>query len=218
MSSTNRSSKISPTEFYPTPPWPVHAVLDAIPDLPNGLWVEPAIGDGAIVRAVEAHRPGRQNWIGFDIRNEAIEACRDRIDPALRLDANVFTADFLKLPLGFPEGVSVFITNPPFSKAEAFARACLERANGQAHVLLLLRLAFLETQTRVAFHRDYPADIYPLARRPSFVTEGEKKGQTDSCAYAWFYWGPGRGGRWFTPIGGINFTPGTSARERAAAS
>ena len=41
-----------------------------------------------------------------------------------------------------------------------------------------------------------PADLYPLASRPSFTPDGK----TDSAAYAWLVWGPGRGGRWFAPM------------------
>jgi hypothetical protein len=32
--------------------------------------------------------------------------------------------------------------------------------------------------------------------RPSFTPDGK----TDSAAYAWLVWGPGRGGRWFAPM------------------
>jgi hypothetical protein len=36
-----------------------------------------------------------------------------------------------------------------------------------------------------------------LPRRPSFYSRPEgRTGSTDSSAYGWFVWGPGRGGRW----------------------
>ncbi len=198
MSATRRKGHAPrEAEFYPTPAWCVDALLRAIPDLPGGLWVEPAVGNGAIVRAVEAARPFWQNWVGFDVRPEAISACCERIDRSKNIVGAFFVNDFLALPDGYPAGAQVFITNPPFSLAEAFARACLARAGKTGIVIMLLRLAFLESGKRVAFHREHPADIYPLARRPSF-TDGSA---TDSTAYAWWVWGPGRGGRWHTPIG-----------------
>jgi hypothetical protein len=35
-------------------------------------------------------------------------------------------------------------------------------------------------------------DVYVLSKRPSFSGNGK----TDATAYAWFLFGPGRGGRW----------------------
>ena len=49
---------------------------------------------------------------------------------------------------------------------------------------MLLRLSFLESKGRVKFHQDFPADVYVLAKRPSFTGDGK----ADSCAYAWFVW------------------------------
>ncbi len=43
-----------------------------------------------------------------------------------------------------------------------------------------------------AFPDEFPCDVFVLSRRPSFLGNG----MTDSSAYAWFVWGPGRGGRW----------------------
>ena len=46
-------------------------------------------------------------------------------------------------------------------------------------------------QDRRAFHDAHPADLYVLSRRPSFIGTG-----SDTAAYAWWVWGPGRGGRY----------------------
>lgn len=193
MSSTNRGAERAPFDFYPTPAWATKALLAACPDLPGGLWCEPAIGDGAIVRAVEEARPGRQTWIAADIRPEAVASLAG-IEEARR--GAVLIVDFT-LGVQTLAGCAVYITNPPFILAEAFARECLKLAAPQgATVALLLRLAFLETATRAPFHVEHPADIYPFATRPSFVVDGK----TDSTAYAWWVWGPGRGGRWHAPL------------------
>jgi hypothetical protein len=84
------------------------------------------------------------------------------------------------------------ITNPPFSLAEDFARQALKVAGAHGTVTLFLRLAFLEGAKRAAFHREHPADVYVLPTRPVFRPDLG----ADRWAYAWFVWGPGRGGRW----------------------
>lgn len=194
MSSTNRGAERSPADFYPTPLWATQALLTAIPDLAAGVWCEPAVGNGAIVRAVEAVRPGRQRWIVGDLRPQAI----DEITELSGVIDEVALGDFAsKSCASLLSGADVYITNPPFSLAEGFARALIERAAPKgATVALLLRLAFLESASRIPFHDKHPSDIYPFATRPSFSPDGK----TDSSAYAWFVWGPGRGRRWFAPL------------------
>jgi hypothetical protein len=193
VSSTNRGSTVRrEADFYPTPEVTTRALLEVL-DLPDGLWFEPAVGAGAIVRAVERHRPNRQTWIAGDIRPIPT--------PPYVEGKDLFIGDFLSL--GFDQALlrrlAVIITNPPFCHALPFARKCLDLAAGRAWVVLLLRLAFLETEERAGFLRAYPPDVYPLAKRPSFNGDG-----TDSAAYAWFVWPPISGrkhGILYPPIG-----------------
>lgn len=162
----------NPHDFFPTPMGVTRAFIAACP-LPDGLWCEPAVGDGHIIDAVGK----RAGWATFDIRPVAAPVLSDyheqtdflAHDEAMRFD--------------------VIITNPPFYLAEEFVRKALRCAT---HVAMLLRLAFLESRRREAFHLEHPSDVYVLSRRPSFMANGA----TDSCAYGWFVWGPGRGGRW----------------------
>jgi hypothetical protein len=156
---------------------------------------EPAVGNGAIVRAVQAHKPGGRTWRCFDIRDVSKEV------EALGVGASFEAVDFRQASEPCP--ADVYITNPPFSLAEDFAHQCLHRAGTRGHVILFLRLAFLESNRRAAFHRDHPSDIYPLARRPKTGLNKHGKLGSDSSAYAWFVWGPGRGGRWYPPIGAL---------------
>ena len=46
MSATNRGAVRNEHDFYPTPAWCVHRLLEAVP-LPAGRWLEPCVGDGA---------------------------------------------------------------------------------------------------------------------------------------------------------------------------
>jgi hypothetical protein len=162
----------NPHDFFPTPIPVTQAFLAACP-LPDGLWCEPAVGEGHIVNAVGP----RREWATFDVRPVAVPA----------LSTYHGQLDFLTLP----EGVrfDVVITNPPFYLAEEFVRKALQHAD---HVAMLLRLAFLESRRREQFHQEHPSDVYVLSRRPSFMSNGA----TDSCAYGWFVWAAGRGGRW----------------------
>lgn len=165
----------NPHDFFPTPEPVTRAFLDACPLPTEGLWCEPACGEGHIVRATGARR-----WATIDIRD---------VPAPDGVECHLPSTDFLKLDLP-PGSFDVIITNPPFYLAEEFVRKALSCAT---HVAMLLRLAFLETRKREPLHREHPSDVYVLTRRPSFLTNGA----TDTSAYAWFVWGPGRGGRWF---------------------
>lgn len=167
-----KPSQDNPHDFFPTPPAVTRAFIEACP-LPDGLWCEPAAGAGDIVRAVGP----REGWCTYDIR--------DVPNPGSVI--HLPCTDFLQED--DERDFDVIITNPPFSLAEEFVRKARKKAT---HVAMLLRLAFLETRRREQLHAEHPSDVYVLSRRPSFTNNGA----TDSCAYAWFVWGPGRGGRW----------------------
>lgn len=189
------SDVLAPTggdeEYFPTPAWPVHALLRALPDLPSGLWVEPAVGEGAIVRAVEELRPGRQRWAICELRKGVAARTAAELRRLGIEVAHVFEGSFFDAPATF-NGADLAVTNPPFSLSLDFAEECLRRGGPASSTLLLLRQAFKAGVTRAAFHRRHPSDEHVLPRRPSFGHGGE----TDKWDYSWFAWGPGRGGRW----------------------
>jgi hypothetical protein len=148
----------------------VKRIIEAA-NLPEGVWLEPAVGDGVIVRTVNAMRPD-VSWLTVDTREE--------------VEADLH-ADFLLLP-ELKEKLPVAITNPPFSLALFFAQKML---TGADHVVLLARLNWL-SGPRAPFLREHPCDVYVLPNRPSFVYGG-----SDATEYGWLVWGPERGGRWF---------------------
>lgn len=177
-------------DFYETPGWVTRAIL---PHLRTGgaTVLEPAAGEGAILR--ELVMVGGARVLG------GVE-----IDPTRAAKAASYTgaaflrrADFLDprspLPVGGPW--EVIITNPPFSHAEAFVRRSLDVVAPGGTVAMFLRLAFLESQGRAALLRERPPDVFILPARPSFKRSAGRT-ITDRWAYAWFVWGPGRGGRW----------------------
>lgn len=178
MSATNRGGKRSPADFYATPEWCVRRLLDAI-DLPGGEWLEPAAGDGAIIRATA--RPD-VNWSAWELRSEE----RAALCNALPKD-RVHIEDFLEASAAGRLGnrrYSVAITNPPFRLAQDFIDSCLQCAD---QVVMLLRLNYLASKSRWDFMSGHTPDVYVLPSRPSFTGGG-----TDSIEYAWFVWGKAR--------------------------
>ena len=69
-------------DYYPTPAWCVRRLLEAV-DLPGGRWLEPAVGDGAIVRSVDAARDDVR-WTTIDVRpGLGADHCLDYTSPLL---------------------------------------------------------------------------------------------------------------------------------------
>lgn len=193
------ASDYGESEYYPTPSYCVHALLRAIdegsgPPIRDGEWVEPAVGDGAIVRAVEAVRPG-VCWIASDIRTTegALSLYREMPGRFTCTIGDFMDASCERRPW-LPEEPAVLLTNPPFSLGLGFARRGIEICED---VILLLPMSFFETEERAAFLRAHPPGIYPLARRPRFIAGSSG----DSRQYAWWRWAKGCEGRWYPPLG-----------------
>lgn len=179
MSATNRGAIRRDADYYPTPAWCVRALLKTV-QLPGGRWLEPAAGDGAIIRVVLEHRRD-VSFAACDIDETHRPSLENAGAALIRID------DFVKLERYEPVPVTpyyqVVITNPPFSQAMEFTEAALRRA---PVVVMLLRLNWLASQKRNAFLRENPPSVYVLPRRPSFTGTG-----TDATDYAWMVWGMG---------------------------
>ena len=179
MSATNRGAIRHKDDFYETPAWCVRALLATV-NLPGGAWFEPAVGDGAIVRAVNSER------------SDVMWTTNDRISRGF--DAGVagwqstceYTADgmFCPIKIGAARNSTfrVVITNPPFNQALEFVQGAMK--DGEI-VVMLLRLNWLASAKRNRFLLDNPPSVYVLPRRPSFTADGK----TDATDYAWFVWG-----------------------------
>lgn len=166
MSSTNRGSERRKNDFYETPGWCVRALLRTV-DLPDGRWLEPAVGRGAIVKAVNEFRPSLdRSWTGVDIESRT-------------WDFTVNLGDFRDFIL---PRFDVVITNPPFLQSLEFAEKALKVGKV---VVMLMRLNWLASVKRNQFLRENPPSVYVLPKRPSFTDDG----WTDATDYAWFVWG-----------------------------
>lgn len=181
MSSTNRGRARNTLDQYETP-W--EAVVPLIPHIcgkppypSTRVILDPCCGTGAmVVRAAQV--------LGAEARGIEVDGARvgDAMRPAT-LVADALTVSW--------EASDLILTNPPYVLATEFVlRGVREAARGTT-VAMLLRLAFLASQARHALHASHPADVFVLSKRPSFTGGGN-----DSADYAWFVWGPGRGGRW----------------------
>ena len=112
--------------------------------LPHDIW-EPAAGDGAIVRPLQA---AGFTVIASDIADYGLVGCRAGVD-------------YLKAP---PiRDVQAIVTNPPFKLAVRFAEKALSEV---PYLALLLRTNFLESTARLKFFRKHPpARIWISSRR-----------------------------------------------------
>lgn len=168
-----------PCDAYSTPAWCVDRLLDAWGGESLGpRWLEPAAGDGAIVRAVDGWMAANglepRFWTTMDIRPEAnAMLCGDFTGlgrPLLdRFAGSMRDRRF-----------DVCITNPPYTQADAFVAEAMARAHV---VAMLLRLNWLAGARHAAWLQRHPPDVYVLPDRPSFDGQG-----TDATDYAWLAW------------------------------
>lgn len=174
MSSKNRGAISKPYDFYPTPESTIHKLLSNH-KLSGGGILEPCAGNGVIVKTIK----------NFGYENK-IYANEIRVQEKKSLYENgafhVTFDDYLKMVNTYDD-VQTVITNPPFSLAQEFIEQSF-KLYPDAEIIMLLRLAFLESKRRSKFWQQHPVNkLYVLSERPSFTGKG-----TDSTAYAWFVW------------------------------
>ena len=225
MSATGRNlegNERHADDFYETPAWCTRAIL---PHLGTPIGFDPetgrtkrqppktvldaGCGTGAILRACGGF------WSAYDQQLIGIEKDVGRVRQANEHEAYPDSdlyfecGDFFDVkgdcfeispqlnPVRMP--FDLVISNPPYGDAEKFVEHALTIGRT---CCFLLRLNWLASKKRAAFHRAHPSDVFVLPRRPSFTNGG-----TDATEYAWFVWGPTdveeclnggfRGNRWF---------------------
>ena len=202
MSSTNRGGQRSEADWYATPPWVIHRLLDelhhvgiAMRDvtsetsvrtmMPSGRWLEPCAGDGELIRTVNSRRSDVV-WSACELREEM----RSNLEPLIKVTATetLLMGDFLQARLDDFGGkkFNVAITNPPFSIALPVVKKCMELAD---MTIMLLRLNFWGSDERQTFMKRFPPHTYVLPNRPMFSLNKFGKPGTDSPEYAWMVWG-----------------------------
>ena len=156
-------------DLYETPPCATLALLRA-EALPWKIW-EPACGRGAIVNVLRAHG---HNVLATDLIDYGDPTCSYRRDFLLER----------KLPIG----CECILTNPPYKLAAQFVEHALDLS---PHVIMLLRLAFLESERRSRIlDAGTLARVHIFRKRlPMMHRDGWKGPKASSAmAFAWFVW------------------------------
>ena len=152
-------------DFYPTPPEATEALL-RVETFCGTLW-EPACGDGAISRVLEAH--------GYTVRSSDLVPRGYGETPV----------DFLSFPQA--GSVQAVVTNPPYCLAGQFVTTALTVATDK--VAMLLKLAFLEGVSRKTMFETTPlARVWVCSRRLTMTRNGEARTGGGMIAFAWFVW------------------------------
>lgn len=161
---TKRLADKKGLDFFPTPPWATHALLQ-YEYFKGDIW-EPACGNGAMSSALKSTG---NKVISSDLSDRGYG------------EAGV---DFLEDTRRVPN----IITNPPYNIAQKFVEHALELADNK--VAMLLRLAFLESVGRAntLFADSPPSRIWVFSERVTFYVNGIKTGADGPTAHAWFVW------------------------------
>jgi hypothetical protein len=156
-------------DLYETPAVAVRALL-SVEKLPQRIW-EPACGPGAIVRELRA--------AGHDV------FASDLVD--YRCPDQWSGIDFLMCWRAHA-GYDTIVTNPPFKNAAAFVAKALDLC---PRVIMLLRLAFLESESRRSIlDNGTLARVHVFRKRLPMMHRAGWEGRkaNSGMAFAWFVW------------------------------
>ena len=151
-------------DFYETPYSVTERLLDAVDDIDLGSVLEPAAGQGAIVRVLKDR--GHASVTSYDLSHGT-----SFLDETQTFDT--------------------VLTNPPFSLAKEFIDTAQRVA--QKHIFLLLPLSYLHGKQRhdaVFRHYSNLKTVYVFTRYPMLgdALREDRKYRTGMMVYAWFHW------------------------------
>lgn len=174
-----RFADLDGPDFFPTPAWATHALIDNEP-FTGDIW-ESACGNGAMSAVLE--QTGRRVE-SSDLYDRGYgEPGIDFLTPKRR--------------------ASNIVTNPPYNAAEGFVHSGVKAADRK--FALLLRLAFLEgaNRQRTIFTKAPPSRVWIFSERITFYPAGAVQKGSGTTAYAWFVWDKDAAGgtelKWFKP-------------------
>jgi hypothetical protein len=166
-------------DFYPTPPWATHALIDN-EAFAGEIW-ECACGDG---RMAEVLALTGNPVYGSDLNDYGYGEAGIDFLLSTRRAANI-------------------VTNPPFKLVEEFVLQALRLA--ERKVAMLVRLAFLESAKRfdTIFQHTPPSRTWVYSERITFYPGGIQTAGSGPGAHAWVVWDKGHVGppelRWLSP-------------------
>ena len=172
MGASNHStSERECNDYYATEPKATELLLER-ERFSNVL--EPACGEGHIVKVLESHN---------------IETtCCDIIDRGYGTQYDFFA---------IKEWEGDIVTNPPYKNALDFVKHALDIVPIHSKVAMFLKLQFLEGKARGEFFKDNPPKkVYVSSSRLNCAKNGEfDKYPSSAIAYAWFVWKKGFKGK-----------------------
>jgi hypothetical protein len=157
-------------DLYETPAVAVEALL-RVEAIPQVVW-EPACGPGAIVRVLRTagHIVYATDLVDYESPDQ------DRAGWDFLMERQV------------PAGVQAIVTNPPFKNVEPFVVRALDLC---PKVIMLLRLAFLESEKRrPILDSGHLARVHVFRKRLPMMHRAEWEGRkaNSGMAFAWFVW------------------------------
>lgn len=176
---TKRVADLDGPDFYPTPAWATHALIEN-EKFSGNIW-ECACGDGAM--------------------SDVLSKTGNLVESSDLYDRGYGESGIDFVDVKRP-AVNI-ITNPPFHSAEQFVHAALE--NSEKKIAFLLRLAFLEggARQRNIFARSAPSRVWVFSERITFYPKNAERKGSGTTAYAWFVWDKDHCGptelNWFPP-------------------
>lgn len=187
-----------PFDFYRTPPSLAFAALSRVSyNIPNVKTIlDPGCGDG--VWGIQA----RRLWPNAEITGCDIQ----QFDKPAEYDNWHMGYDFTDFPTMY-DSFDLVIGNPPFRDAQSFVKNSVNMLTAKGSVVFLLKLAFLETETRwrelYTTEAYRPTKVYVSTRRVSFTGDGK----TNADSYGVYQWhSPARRGLTFDGAKKFNHT------------
>lgn len=160
-------------DFYPTPSWLAHALVERAALTADDRVLEPTCGDGAILAQIPADVPA---W-GIEIHPVlAAEARRTT-------GREIIVGDILEVAL--PDALTAVVGNPPFQ--QTLVEAMFERMHGAlvdgGRMVLLLSAHLFQTSATVVRYAErfslevemVPRDVFPGLQRPLVLARMVKK-------------------------------------------
>jgi len=157
-------------DWYPSPPMATESLLRV--EQFEGSVLEPACGDGAICRVLEAH--GYETVATDLVYRGWGEGNHDFLTSSLRSD-NI-------------------ITNPPYNLCDQFIELSVARTTKK--VCLLTKLQILEgTKRKVLFERLPLARVWVFSKRLTMTRHGQPMKNSGMIAFCWIVFEHGYQGR-----------------------
>ncbi len=187
-------------ELFRTPRYAFEPLFDYAPEWFSGTIIDPSAGDGRMVALAVERGNTRLHLVG-DISPD--ERARWAANPLLA-DVEQYVGDYLT-EFRTEDMFDTLITNPPFTKAQAFVERAKEHVDG--HICILQSVAWMGTQKRSRWLQNGSGLrwVLNLARRPRWEFDDNGGGASNIWDFAWYIFEPGYTGRpevdWLFDVG-----------------